>query len=116
MPSSSAKCSAAKVGPNLSSSEPEYFFLIKLKRGVEISPACCDSRAARHSHAAALSCPSADTAATVFSPDGNSALASRPIAHLQIPTSHSPHDFHPLQLTTAHGCPLQQTSSGWRSH
>src|SRR5438876_715158 len=29
MPSSSAKCSAASVGPNLSPSEPEYFFLIK---------------------------------------------------------------------------------------
>src|ERR1700730_14860154 len=31
MPSSWLKCSAAKVGPNLSSSEPEYFFLIKFK-------------------------------------------------------------------------------------
>src|SRR5258707_14539134 len=32
----------------------------------------------------------------------------RCIAQLQRPTAHSPHDFHPLQLTTAHGCPLQQ--------
>src|ERR1700746_304681 len=39
----------------------------------------------------------------------------RCISELQVPTPHSPHDFHPLQLTTAHGCPLQQTSSGWRS-
>src|SRR5215470_918251 len=31
IPSSSAKCSAAKVGPNRVSSEPEYFFLIKCK-------------------------------------------------------------------------------------
>src|ERR1700730_12086438 len=39
----------------------------------------------------------------------------RCISELQVPTPHSPHDFHSLQLTTAHGCPLQQTSSGWRS-
>src|SRR3984893_4443288 len=38
----------------------------------------------------------------------------RCISELQVPTPHSPHDFHSLQLTTAHCCPLQQTSSGWR--
>src|ERR1700730_17241975 len=39
----------------------------------------------------------------------------RCISELQVPTPHSPHQFHTIQLTTAHGCPLQQTSSGWRS-
>src|SRR5882762_11265335 len=39
----------------------------------------------------------------------------RGIAQLQLPTARSPHDFHPLQLTTAHGCPLQQDLPGWRS-
>src|SRR5712691_7601440 len=32
----------------------------------------------------------------------------RGIAQLQLPTADPSHDFHPLQLTTAHGCPLQR--------
>jgi len=37
------------------------------------------------------------------------------MGQLQIPARHSPHDFHALQLPSAHARPLQPTSSGWRS-
>src|SRR5215472_5462473 len=37
------------------------------------------------------------------------------IAQFQVPILYSPHHFHTIQLMTTHGCPLQQTSSGWRS-
>src|SRR5207244_11880396 len=37
------------------------------------------------------------------------------ITQPHVPTRYSPHHFHPLQLTTAHGCPPQQALPGWRS-
>src|SRR5437660_2679063 len=94
MPSSSAKCSAANVGPNLSSSEPEYFFLIKFNTR-------------RRSFDGLLRFEGRPAFPFVLPADSQLQHHSC-IAQLQVPTTYSPHDFRSLQLTTAHGRPLQQ--------
>ena len=100
MPSSSAKCSAANVGPNLSSSEPEYFSLIKFKTRRRSF-----SGLLRFEARPALPCFQPFAAHLPIPPPQSFRLAIAQLQHyrgivqLQFPTPHSPHQFHTIQLT-----------------
>src|SRR3984893_7328207 len=97
MPSSSAKCSAAKVGPNLSSSAPEYFSLNKIH-----PPTSKFLRLAAIRGPAGIPMLEPFAAPLPIPPPQSLRLAiaeleeHRRLSELQVPTPHSPHDFHSL--------------------
>ena len=113
---SSAKCSAASVGPNRSSSEPEHWCLIKLmprRRNfaglmrLEARPGlpCCGPFAAQP----LVAPPQAfDLAITQLQHCGR-------ICHLQFRIGDSSHHLYSLQAASAHAVLFNRTSSGWRS-
>src|SRR5579864_6598543 len=97
MSSSSPRRSAASVGPKRSPSAPPYLLRIKLstrRRSFSGLP--------RFDPRPALPCLRASAPRSPY---------RRPILQRQISLLDSPHHFHPLQLATAHRCPLQPASS-----
>src|SRR6266851_2337309 len=109
MPSSSAKCSAAKVGPNRSSAEPEYFFWIRFSTRPRNFSGLLRFEGRPDCRALAPCCPVADTAATVFSPGDSSAPAS-PL-HRSASAPHYPHAPLPPHVP-AHDCSSPSSPTG----
>src|SRR3984893_3177504 len=109
IPSSAAKCSAASVGPNRSSSEPEYFCRSKTQHP---APKFRGFATIGNSTHIAMLQPFA-ALLLIASPQAFD-LAVTQLQHccgidqLQFLFSDSSHHFHSLQLTGAHSRPLQQ--------